>query len=458
MRSYSRTRTYECFELRDFVRSDVTNEPAHGNFGGLMYPDKIGERTRPDHAPALCTTPEVTHEDILEHLEQILSHTLFRNSRRYTEVFRYIVERTLEGNEGQLKERTIGVEVFHRTPDYDTANDHVVRSAMSEVRRRLAQYYSESGSESELRIELQPGSYIPHFIRTVASAPDVAISSAGTEPPAASETLASRKPRLHTRVRRGIAAMGAVGLVAAVAILLLSAYQKDPLQTFWAPLFSARGPVLLCVGTLGEGRQSAGGTAVTKPPVSLAEFHSADAQLVHIMDAVTLAELARLLGQHNKACRLASHSEANFADLQNGPTVLVGLMNNDWTERLLSNLRFTVGQDLQRQVMLIRDRNNPANHDWSINYTAPYLDITRDYALILRMKDPKTEQVVIVAAGLSAFGTSAAGKFLTDPDDMKKLAAIAPRDWANKSMEIVLSTVVIRGTAGHGTIIASQFW
>jgi hypothetical protein len=133
-------------------------------------------------------------------------------------------------------------------------------------------------------------------------------------------------------------------------------------------------------------------------------------------------------------------------------------MNNDWTERLLSNLRFTVGQDLQRQVMLIRDRNNPANHDWSINYTAPYLDITRDYALILRMKDPKTEQVVIVAAGLSAFGTSAAGKFLTDPDDMKKLAAIAPRDWANKSMEIVLSTVVIRGTAGHGTIIASQFW
>ncbi len=192
--------------------------------------------------------------------------------------------------------------------------------------------------------------------------------------------------------------------------------------------------------------------------MSLADFHSADAQLIHISDAITLARLARLLGQEKKAFRVASQSEANFADLQNGPAVLVGLMNNNWTERLIANLRFTVGQDPQRRVMMIRDRNNPANYDWTIDYATPYLDITKDYALILRMKDPKTDQAVVVAAGLSVFGTSAAGRFLTDPDDMKKLAAIAPPGWGDKNMEIVLSTVVIRGTAGHATIIASQFW
>ncbi len=423
-----------------------------------MYPDKIGERARPDHIPALCTTPEVQHEEILEHLERILSHPLFRNSKRYTEVFRYIVQRTLEGNEGHLKERTIGIEVFHRTPNYDTANDHVVRSAMSEVRRRLTQYYSEAGNDAELRIELQPGSYVPHFARIVASGPEQGIVSAGSALITSSETIPLLKPQRQTRVRRYAALLGVVGMVSAVAILLFGAYSNDPLQAFWAPVLSAGGPVLLCVGTLGQGRHSAGGTPENKPSISLADFHSADAQLVHIMDAVTVAELARLLGQHKKECRLASQSGANFADLQNGPTVLVGLMNNDWTERLISNLRFTVGQDSQRHVMVIHDRDNLANRDWAIDYTAPYLDITKDYALILRMKDPKTGQVVVVAAGLSAFGTSSAGKFLTDPDDMKKLAAIAPRDWASKNMEIVLSTVVIRGTAGHGTIIASQFW
>lgn len=434
----------------------MTNQSPRGNFGGVMDPDKaLVERIPPLPGPALCRTPESQHEEILEHLKQILSHPLFRNSKRYAAVLRYIVERTLQGNEAQLKERIIGIEVFGRDPDYDTANDHVVRSAMSEVRRRLSQYYGENGNKSELRIGLQPGSYVPHF-NCVAANGSERIAPAVTAAAAQSQTLALLAP--WTLVRSRAVIWVALCLVAAAAIVLFSEYSSDPLHTFWAPVLSARGPVLLCVGTLGQGRQSAGGSPSTKPPVTLADFHSADTQLVHISDTITLARLARLLGQEKKACRMASQSEANFADLQNGPAVLVGLMNNDWTERLISNLRFTVGQDSQRHVMMIHDRTDPSNNDWAIDYATPYLDVTKDYALILRMKDPKTDQVVVVAAGLSAFGTSAAGKFLTDPDDMKGLAAIAPRGWGNKNMEIVLSTVVIRGTAGHGTIIASQFW
>ena len=446
-------------------KSTVKNQSIRNSFGGVIDPNKFsGESTPPYHGPVLCPTYDVQHGEILEHLEQILAHPIFRNSKRYAAVFRYIVERTLEGNETQLKERTIGIEVFHRAPDYDTANDHVVRSAMSEVRRRLTQYYSESGSESEVRIGLQPGSYIPHFNRAAASRSEHSIASAEAAPATLTEVLPLLTPTTRatsstrSRIQRHATLFGIVAVVLAAAGLLFMEYSSDPLQTFWAPVFTAPGPVLLCVGTLGEGRQSAGGTADEKPPITLSDFHSSATQLVHISDAITIAELSRLLGQHNKPGRLASQSEANFSDLQNGPAVLVGLKNNDWTQRLISNLRFTVAQDSERHVMIIRDRDNPAKHDWAIDYTAPYLDINKDYALILRVKDPKTDQVVVVAAGLSVFGTSAAGKFLTDPEDMKKLAAIAPKDWGNKNMEIVLSTVVIRGTAGHGTIIASQFW
>lgn len=435
----------------------VTNQSVRGILGGVMGPDKVfGERTSP-YDFAVCPFPQVQREEIREHLEQILSHPLFRNSKRYAAVLRYIVECTLQGSGAELKERTIGIEVFHRPPDYDTANDHVVRSAMSEVRRRLAQYYREAASESEVRIDLQPGSYVPHFCRVVNHAPGASVAPLAVPLSIQNEVVPIRAPQLLTRIwRRGVL-LGVLGVLAA-ATLLSRAYWSDPLQTFWSPVFSAPGPVLLCVGTLGQGRESAGGIAAPKSPVTLSDFHSSTDQLIHINDAITVAALARLLGQHKKAVRLASQSEANFADLQNGPAVLVGLMNNDWTERLISNLRYTVAQDSGRQVMLIRDRDNPAKHDWAINYSEPYLDVTKDYALILRVRDPRTDQVVVVAAGLSVFGTTAAGKFLTDPDDMKKLAAIAPNGWGNKNMEIVLSTVVIRGTAGHGTIVASQFW
>jgi hypothetical protein len=83
-------------------------------------------------------------------------------------------------------------------------------------------------------------------------------------------------------------------------------------------------------------------------------------------------------------------------------------------------------EELTPGKIVIRDRNNPANNDWSIDYSTPYLDVTKDYAIVLRMVDPKTDQAVIVDAGITVFGTSAAGNFLTNRNEMKKLTAIAP--------------------------------
>src|SRR5438552_143370 len=57
---------------------------------------------------------------IREQLERMLANPLFKNSKRYPNLLRYIVERTLEGSPGELKERTLGIEVFGRSPAYDT--------------------------------------------------------------------------------------------------------------------------------------------------------------------------------------------------------------------------------------------------------------------------------------------------------------------------------------------------
>src|SRR6202043_2295265 len=114
---------------------------------------------------ALRTTFEpitdAEREMVRTQLDLILASPAFHNSKRYTGVLKFIVEQTLEGEGALLKERTIGVEVFHRPPDYDTA-DHVVRSAVAEVRKRLAQYYQED-RRGELRIDVLPGSYVPQF-------------------------------------------------------------------------------------------------------------------------------------------------------------------------------------------------------------------------------------------------------------------------------------------------------
>src|SRR5579872_638064 len=111
-------------------------------------------------------------EEVRNELRRILSGPSFQNSKRYAAVLKFIVDQTLDGNGNSLKERTIGIEVFGRAPDYDTGTDHAVRSAVAEVRKRLAKHY-ELNPVSRVRIEVLPGSYLPQFLCANALQPTV---------------------------------------------------------------------------------------------------------------------------------------------------------------------------------------------------------------------------------------------------------------------------------------------
>ncbi len=108
-------------------------------------------------------SPAVDSKLVLEQLDRMLKSRHFRNSRRYPAFLDHIVRHTLAGDLDSLKERILGIEVFKRASDYDTAADPVVRISAGEVRKRIALYYHDEGTEQELRIELPAGSYIPVF-------------------------------------------------------------------------------------------------------------------------------------------------------------------------------------------------------------------------------------------------------------------------------------------------------
>jgi hypothetical protein len=400
---------------------------------------------------------DAEREMVRTQLDLILASPVFHNSKRYAAVLKFIVEQTLDGAGSRLKERTIGVEVFHRPPDYDTA-DHVVRSAVAEVRKRLAQYYQEN-RRGQLRIDVVPGSYIPQFRWAEEQSPPFPSPdrevNAPLGPIAVTSAVSEAKPSPR-RIPIGFVVAG-VAILACLAAFLLALRPHNPFDSFWRPILSSRAPVLLCVGNLEGGRGSPSGNQGLNPSLTLKEFHSSESQTIHVYDAMTLARFAGLMQASGKQYQLASQSDATFTDLQKGPAILVGLMNNSWTERLVPQLRFTVEHPAPSRIT-IRDRNNPSNTAWSIDYSAPYLNVAKDYAIVLRMVDPKTEQTVVVAAGITVFGTFAAGEFLTDKNELKKLAPVAPPGWESKNMELVLATDVIRGRSGPATIVAAQFW
>jgi hypothetical protein len=228
------------------------------------------------------------------------------------------------------------------------------------------------------------------------------------------------------------------------------------LDSFWHPVFSSPNPILLCFGNVAGGQRSPIRIGAAEG-LTLLEYHGSTSEMMLVPDAITVSRFAGLLQSQGKRYRLASQSEATFADLQYGPAVLIGLANNDWTERLVGKLRFTLERRPPGRLVL-RDSNNPAHEEWAVDYRMPYLSLTRDYALVVRVLDPKTEQMVVTAAGLSVFGTLAAGEFLTMPGEFRKIRSVAPKGWQQKNFELVLSTDVIRGKSGHPNIVAAHFW
>ena len=96
-------------------------------------------------------------------LRNVFASDAFKGGKRAQDFLQLVIEHALAGRFDSLRERMLGVEMFGRPVDYDTANDAVVRVKASEVRRRLAQYYRSRETPPTLRIELPPGSYVPQF-------------------------------------------------------------------------------------------------------------------------------------------------------------------------------------------------------------------------------------------------------------------------------------------------------
>ncbi|HVW11188.1 MAG TPA: hypothetical protein VHC90_21535, partial [Bryobacteraceae bacterium] len=146
----------------------------------------------------------------------------------------------------------------------------------------------------------------------------------------------------------------------------------------------------------------------------------------------------------------------NFSDLHNMPTVLIGVGNNSWTKQLAAGqLRYGFVMNEADHPYAIRDNRNPGK-DWVRGDQRS--DSFRDYAIVSRLLDPRVEQVIVMLGGVGAHGTEAAGDFVTNPDQIRKLEAFAPSGWAGKNLQVVLSTEVVKGSSGPPRIEAAYFW
>lgn len=99
---------------------------------------------------------------VQDQLDNVLASEPFRSSNRHQLLLRKIVSESLAGRAGALKEIVLAKDVFGRT-DYDPKRHTLVRVEVNAVRRKLAEYYSNSGLRDQIQIEIPVGHYAATF-------------------------------------------------------------------------------------------------------------------------------------------------------------------------------------------------------------------------------------------------------------------------------------------------------
>ena len=174
-----------------------------------------------DMSQASLDTPK---DAILAALDKAVASEAFSRSDRQARFLRHVVETTLRGEPGLLKESLLGVDVFERPADWDPRLDPIVRMEAARLRKRLAKYYESSGTADPVRIELPVGAYVPVFINR----PDAAEPSPQPIPVEFVEPPAPPQEKIPQEKIRWLS-VAVVGLAIAASIAAIRYLRRDVL-------------------------------------------------------------------------------------------------------------------------------------------------------------------------------------------------------------------------------------
>jgi hypothetical protein len=411
-----------------------------------------------------------TQEEIQRQLQNILASPSFHGSKRCHQFLQYVCEKSLSGEAGTLKERTIAIEVFGRNPQSDLGEDTIVRVGAREVRKRLAQYYvTPEGAASEILIDLLPGSYVPEFRH---------VSPQKVKDAQPSVLIADEHRGAHWRL--SAVSTGALVLLIALVGLALARWpganpNVEEFNRFWEPALRAPEPLLIAVAhpivyhpsrrasTLSAENAPQTGMPVQRPIQLPANAALDGSDLVPVLnqyvgfgDMVAATEVSAMLARKSKAVRVRLASSIEFADLRKAQTLLIGAITNRWTMEFQPAWRFQFTQASGLRTV-ITDTSPESRREWSIpakdDGSAP-----EDYILVCRIRNSVTGGLQLVAAGLKQFGTEAGGRLLADSDQLGVILRKIPAGWETKNLQIVLHARVIGNTPAQPEVVAWHVW
>jgi hypothetical protein len=428
-----------------------------------------GRISEAHHSAAITRVLEIVPHAaaIREHVSEIVASQAFKGSRRSQEFLRHIIEKALNGQFEDLKERTLGVELFGRPPAYDTAEDAVVRVTACDVRKRVTNFYAELGSRSEVHIDLPPGSCIPEFRYSPAG-----ISGVAETIPLVPKVEERKSSTRHLPYRFLLAAATlAMLFVAGNSIISLKRGAKQVLP--WSGIFGRdrtvqlvlSDPDIAAVQNILQTNLSLSDYAnhrylpdrAISPEFQLAfrGYRGANAASVDTVIALNISDLARTASQHMKV-RTARSLQLPDLKVDDNLILLGSPRSNPWTTLFEDQLDFVFAYDQVANQEIIRNKRPNKNELAAYIPTAKGFATGNAYGIIGFTGNPGQAGEALLLAGSNAEATEAAGRLATNPTLLAstlKNCGVDPLG-ASRHFEVLLKVTTMAGSPNTSEVLA----
>ena len=390
--------------------------------------------------------------ELREQLKRVVESNAFRGSHRSAQFLKYTCEQAIAGHLDSLKERAIGVELFGRSPSYDTGEDAIVRVTASDVRRRLSHYYlSNPDSAATLRITIPVGSYIPEVHRDIQESPhEDPVDVASGQPLQEAATSVSVKPEENAPLsnRTFLARVSWLLAFAALALISLSVWailqrstQAGIASTTvfpWSVLFAEKHSPLLVTsdpniaevqGLTGQpvsisdyaNQQYIRNPAALSPEIVDICLHTLRGDKAASVDTPIVAGIAELAAQNQSQVHVRAARDLHFSDLDTDSNLIFlgSPRTNPWTSLFDDQLDFRFLYNNATRLESIQNAHPHSGESTEYVPTAKGFATGQSFATVSFVRNPNHAGNILILAGANAEGTKASGELVTNLSSLK---------------------------------------
>ena len=419
-------------------------------------------------------------ENCLLLLQRVASSAPLRRANRLQELLQFLGQSALKDGREQLHEQEIGVKVFGRPENYDTSIDNIVRTNVSDLRKRIETYFANEGAQEPVVIEIPRGRYLPVFRPRVAEvAPD---TSNGTDQPEADVlpdvSIADLKPAVQHSfgTLRSIAAIVVILILTAGCATLwfrLRAFEHElhpwkdspSVAAFWSDFLGASGrtDVILPDTSFGLIESLSGkrfsfnqylnrsyAEQIETAPMSTdtrTAINTVASQNIGTQSTFKLAE--RILTLDPLGEKMHPYSARDYMPelVKHDNVILLGArIANPWDELFESRMNFVA--ETENSVTTIVNRSPAAGEQKLYTRTD-----NSGYCTVAMLPNPSGNGRVLLLEGTSSEATEAAGDFLLSEEQLSRFRHRINADHF-PYFEVLLKISSVRGTPLTATIEA----